>query len=297
MATHADVRRIALALWVATGISCDHLTDPTLPPDAQLFAPLAVYDRWWAMVESCSGITRPLADVQWFATKTDLLNPSNDTEHLEGYYSLAGNRIVIRASDTLDGTGVRHEMLHALLRIAGHPRSAFLERCGGVVSCQEACVQDAGPAAPAPIGTPTVAPSALQITSVVSPAAPSMSNENGMFTFTIMVRNPFPYSVVAVLPARAAGGKLVGYDFDIRSTAGDGVIGSDPVFDDGLTYFQAGEIKRDVFDFAVAPSGFITFYGFPGLPQSGIAFYPATFNFAGSFGRGSAPILSVVLSP
>ena len=132
-------RNAARSVFVAlvACISCDYLVDPPLPPDAARFVPPGVYARWWAMVESCSGFSRPLGDVEWYSAPGQLTNPSNSREAVEGYYSRASNRIVLLSRNTIAGGTVRHEMLHALLRVGGHPRSAFLQSCGGLVDCGE----------------------------------------------------------------------------------------------------------------------------------------------------------------
>jgi len=298
---HRSVSRAVIVGLVAC-MSCDYLVDPPLPPDAARFVPPPVYARWWAMVESCSGFNRPLADVEWYSTPGRLTNPNNSERAVEGYYSLASNRIVLQSNDTIAGGTVRHEMLHALLRVGGHPRSAFLQSCGGVVDCGEECVHDAGPITTPDAATPRVAPSVLEVTSTVSPATPSSSIDGGLFTFTVIVRNPFAYPVVAVLPPRPFGGPAISYPFDIRAINGGGSGGGDLALDSAITHFTAGEIKRDVFDFIIAPIGFIpngfsSGTGFPGMGISGIAFKPGTFRFRGGYGDHMAPDLNVVLNP
>jgi hypothetical protein len=249
--------RVAAAiLALVAGMSCGHLIDPPLPPDAQLFLPPPVYARWWAMVESCSGIERPLANVQWYSSENGVRDPDNSDDLVDGYYSLAGNRIVLISNDTLDGGIVRHEMLHALLRVRGHPRSAFLQSCAGTVSCARGCVDDAGPVPPTDPATAKVAPLQLEVTSAVSPVNPGSSVDGGMFTFTITVRNPFPYPVIALLPRPHGAGTPISYPYAIRATDGSGVSAGDLAYDPGVTYFSAGASKHDVIDAFVLPLGF-----------------------------------------
>ena len=285
-------RSVLLAL--VAGMACGHLTDPPLQSDADAFVPPAVYARWWAMVEACSGISRPLANVQWFAAQGVLLNPDGGGEQIGGYYSLASNRIVLASSDTIEGSVVRHEMLHALVRVRGHPRGAFLERCGGVVACGPDCVHDAGPATAPDPATPTVLPAELEVTAMVSPAAPNSSTDGGFFSLTIMVRNPFPHPVIALL--RSFGGATArSYPYDIRGVSG-GIDGAHFAFDTGVTYFLAGETKRDVVDLAVAPNGFPAFRPLPGQGGDGIALSPGTYTFRGGYGDHFAEIAGVVVS-
>jgi hypothetical protein len=285
-------RSVLLAL--VAGMGCGHLVDPPLQSDAELFIPPPVYARWWAMVEACSGISRPLSNVQWFAAQGVLLNPEGGSEQIGGYYSLASNRIVLAGSDTIEGSVVRHEMLHALVRIRGHPRAAFLERCGGIVACGPDCVHDAGPAAAPDAGTPTVMPSDLEVTANVSPTAPNSSTDGGFFSLTITVRNPFPHPVIALLRS-FAGSTARSYPYDIRGVSG-GIDGAHLAFDAGVTYFSAGETKRDVVDLAVAPNGFPAFRPLPGQGGDGIALSPGTYTLRGGYGDHLTEIAGVVVS-
>ena len=53
-----------------------------------------------------------------------------------------GNRIVLVKQAVTWNIGVRHEMLHALLRVGTHPREYFLDRCRGVVYCGDNVCSD-----------------------------------------------------------------------------------------------------------------------------------------------------------
>jgi len=136
-------------------------------------------------------------------------------------------------------------------------------------------VRDAGPPASPPSGTPTIAPSELEVTSVVSPDAPSSLIDGGLATFTISVHNPFTHGVIVSLPP-GTGSVPVSYGYAMRESAGGGVTSGDFAFDSGITYFAAGETKRDVIDFFVIPPDFPSYVGPPGLGASGIALPPGT---------------------
>jgi hypothetical protein len=285
----------ALLLALVAGISCGHLIDPPLPEDALVFHPPAVYAKWWAMVESCSALSGSLEDVNWYSTKSQIPDPNDNDATVVGYWSLAGNRIVLSASDTIAGDVVRHEMLHALLRVAGHPRAAFLQACGGVVSCSQECVRDAGlPGLPGP-GTTTVTPAELEVTSAVSSATPSTTVDGGLATFTISVHNPFTHPVIVTLPT-GAWAAPVSFTFAMVPSAGVGRSSTDLAFDVGVTYFAAGETKRDVIDFFVINPDFPSYLGFPGLGTRGIDLPVGTYSFRGSYGGKAATDLAVVLS-
>jgi hypothetical protein len=282
-------------LPLIAGIACSYVKDPPLPPGAEPFVPPPVYARWWEMVESCSRVERPLDEVKWYAVPGTLRDPHSG-EVIEGYHSLASNRIVLRGNATLDGSGVRHEMLHALLRVRGHSRAAFLKNCGGVVACAPQCVRDAGPVTPPDPATSTVGPSELEVTTAISPDAPSISIDGGLFTFTITVRNPFPHPVIALLPPSADGDTALSYAYHIRDSLG-GLRSADLVIDPGVTYFSAGETKRHVIDVAVAEIDFPSVYALPGQGDRPVALSPGTYTFRGGYGDHWAPDVIAVLSP
>jgi hypothetical protein len=156
-------------------------------------------------------------------------------------------------------------------------------------------VRDAGPPATTPNGTPTIAPSELEVTSAVLPAGPSSQIDGGLATFTISVHNPFTHGVIVSLPG-GTGSVPVSYGYAMRENAGGGVTSGDFAFDSGITYFAAGETKRDVIDFFVIPPDFPSYVGPPGLGASGIALPAGTYSFQGNFGGKTAPVLTVVLS-
>jgi hypothetical protein len=287
---------VAILAFVA-GISCGGLTDPALPPDAQLFVAPPVYARWWAMMESCSGLRGSLDQISWYSTPSPLQNPENAEEYIEGYWSRASNRVVLISNDTVDGGTVRHEMLHALVRTGGHPRAMFLQKCGGLVDCGLDCIREGGPAAPVPSGTPNVFPTDMEVTSDVSPANPSALIDGGLATFTISVHNPFSHPVVVVLPRRTADISLTSYRFDFRRSIGGGVSGTNLVLDVEVIQFAAGETKRTVVDFAVAPIAAPGIGVVHGLGVRGVALPPGTYSLRGAYGGKFAPDLSVTLAP
>jgi hypothetical protein len=174
-------RRLVTTLAVIGG--CHSLVDPPLPPAATAMAPPAVYATWWAMTEACSGLTGSLEHIQWFQVPGATTIPYPGLTDVSGYWSTS-DRIVLAGMTTLDGSGVRHEMLHALLHSVGHPRAAFLTSCGGVVDCARPCVADAEPLPPLDPGTPVVTPNQLHLAIAVSPASPAIETDDGFFTVT-----------------------------------------------------------------------------------------------------------------
>lgn len=249
-AAPSAVRRRAIPLACITLlVACDGPTDPPLPGGARRLAPPAVFATWWAMVEACAGVSRPLSGVQWWEVPDVATFATPDHGNVQAYWSAGSNQIVLAGAAASDGAVVRHEMLHALLRRAGHPRAEFLERCGGVVDCGASCVRDAGPA-PAPDAATDVYPSALEVGVALAPAVPTAARDDGHFAVVVTARNPAPAAVSVLLrhdpflPFRYGWGLVV--------AGPDGVVQlREPVRDPGLVRFAAGEEKRFVFDLVV----------------------------------------------
>jgi hypothetical protein len=272
---------LALALVAVSGLlgACSHIVDPPLPPGAVPFSPAAVYARWWAMTEACSGATGSLAAVSWFET-AGLLRDPDTGKIIDGYWSSATNRIVLSADAKLDGGVVRHEMLHALIRQAGHSRAQFLGRCAGVVSCSIACVGDAGSPPPAAPGTTHVLPATLTIGLSVEPAAPTSTQEDGFFTITVTATNPASHPVEVLLPLPAQPPKT----FAVNMTGPTGGVTDIAVeLDLSAVTFAAGETKQQVFDYVV---------GQQGGPNTRA---PGTYTVIGSYGGKETAPISVVL--
>lgn len=278
------VRRaaFALSLLVVAGVlsACSTITDPALPPGAAAFSPAAVYSRWWAMTEACSGVTGSLAAVSWYETTGILRDPDNG-KVIDGYWSSASNRIVLSADAKMDGAVVRHEMLHALIRQAGHSRAQFLGRCAGVVSCSLACVDDAGsPPAPAP-GTTQVLPGALTLGILVSPKSPTSTQDEGFFTVTVTATNPSSKPVQVLLPLPASPPKT--FAVFMSYPGGGGVTDIAIELDLSAVRFAPGEMKQQVFDYVVGQHG--------GANERA----PGTYTVIGSYaGKEAAPVTVVL---
>ena len=252
--------------------ACHTLVDPPLADGAESFQPPPVYDRWWAMTESCSGLTGSLAKVSWFTV------PGAPTS----YYSLAGNRIVLNAESKLDGGHVRHEMLHALLQAGGHARKYFLERCGGVVNCDELCIADSEPPPTVDANVARATPEDLDVSVDVSPASPHKSEMDGFFTVTVNARNTASHQVVVQL-VQYPGFPPNSFSVAVYGAAG-GLGETKIALDPSVSTFDAGETKRQVFDFAVRDT-----IGRGGLP-------PGPYNVDGKYGSHLATHDKIILS-
>lgn len=209
-ASGADrLNRLVLGLLV----SCTSATTP-LPRGSQSFVAPPAYGLWWTMTEACSGRTGQLSSVRWYRVPGASELPYHG-DLVDGYWLQEGNRIVLAGAEQFDGPLVRHEMLHALLGAGQgpHRREQFLEKCGGIVVCEDICLRDAGlPPAPGR-DIRMVSPDSIVIKANPIPESPSASQFSSYFAVLVTAHNPRPESVVVALPlgSSAAGGVSFGY--------------------------------------------------------------------------------------
>jgi hypothetical protein len=267
--------------------ACERPVAPVLVDGAERFEPPPVYQLWWEMTLYCTGRRAPLSTVRWYfvpGARTVQVNG----ERYAGYWSSAGNSIVLAEEAMLDGPLVRHEMLHSLVEVGNHPRGEFLGRCAGVVECDDRCVSDAGPLQPVDPAVPRVGPDALEIDVVVNPAAPSRTQYGGYFTMTVTARNPRSHPVVMTLPPSIDAGPPVAFEYRVEFQGGSSQ-NNDRAWDDGVTRFASGETKRRVFDFRM-----IDVQGIAGNGGLG----PDTYRLRGAYGdHWTVAYPTITLSP
>jgi hypothetical protein len=243
---HFAFRGIALLSIAGASTVCRELVDPRLPPGARRFAPPSIYAAWWKMTESCAGIPGSLASISWYDARGTLRDPETG-EPVLGYWSKASNRIVLSSDATLRGGLIRHEMLHALIGGNGHPRGQFLERCGGIVDCDDQCIIEGGPPPTLPPNAIDAAPDSLTVAVSVSPNAGEQSD--CCFMVIVTATNPTDHTLTIVLPLRSALSRT--FAFKIVSPAGPGLSRSELARDPEVTVFYPHESKQQVFDFVV----------------------------------------------
>ena len=119
---------MAVVALLATAASCALLTDPSFPKNARQFRPPIRFLVWWRLVQSCAGQTGEYSQVRWYTVPAGSLWGSGQ-QTTGRTYLWGGPRIVLDEAYAFDNEGlVRHEMLHALLNVGGHPRQFFVEQ-------------------------------------------------------------------------------------------------------------------------------------------------------------------------
>ena len=235
------------------------------------------------MTSECSGKTRAFSEMRWFVVPGVSLF-WRDGSVVNGFWSREGNKIVLAEGAIDDGEVVRHEMLHALENEGRHTRGAFIERCGGVVSCMSACIDAASRSPHGGTALPHVAASLMEIDVAVDPIDPVATAYDGHFAVTVLVKNPAKDSVVVTLPGVEEGVRTPSFRYEL-SDGSEGVAYSLPAPDSGMMVFGPGETRRAVFDFKISTS----FRGMRVLP-------PGSYSVRGGFGAAWSAPRSFVLA-
>jgi hypothetical protein len=258
-----------------------------LPANAAPFTPPAVYARWWAMTEACSGRSGNLADLQWYRVPVSEFMYGG--QRAGGYTSRWSNRIVLIQAIIERGEMVRHEMLHALLRRGGHPRAQFLGSCASIVLCQGYCIKAAGPWHPPRTDYVVLPPDSLEVASHAQ-LLPRESDGQRWFDLEITVRNPRGRAVVVAAPGDRVTPGTFGYPLRGPVTSwspfrGGGIGGREVMTDSSTVFFQPFETKKWLFEFLVADT----------LDQHHIS--PGMYVVRGDYARHQAANDTVAVSP
>lgn len=239
----------AALIGLAT-VACAVGSEPAFPAGAVPLELPPPYRLWWAIAEQCSGVTAPFESVRWYHVPEAQAVEMNGETH-QGFWFAEGNRIVLAGGSVLRGPLVRHEMLHALLNVSGHPATQFTGRCAGFVACEGECLADGGAAVLPGPGAPVLSPRDLLLSAKVVPSVSSLVADDGWTALVIEVRNPRSVAVWAQLdpvepghPASPTFGWAVG----------DGEEGYAFVWDT-LLAFGAGETQRLVQDVRLPAGG------------------------------------------
>lgn len=217
-------------------------SEPAFPSDAVEFQPPAVYRLWWNLVERCSGKTGDFSAVRFYDVPGKyIVDAAGDSAN--GYWFSNGDRILVGEYRMYEGPLLRHEMLHALLRKTegtGHPAEYFVDKCGGVVHCQGACLANEPPPALPDAGAPRVQASAMQLEARVDPAPFDSTTYDGWAAITVTVTNPFTNSVWVDAPIASLG-----------FTFANGLTQQAPLFASPVP-FTPLQVRQQVFDVKLA---------------------------------------------
>jgi hypothetical protein len=156
------------------------------------------------MTEACTGRVGVLGEVQWYVVP-NASTLDADGGRVHGYWVGSPDRIVLSDAHRLDGPLVRHEMLHALLQTAGHPRDSFLTACDGVVSCDGACASETGGRSLPTAAAPELSPGDLVTRTEIAPERPAESIDSGALAVTVSITNPRTEPVWVRLTPQAPG--------------------------------------------------------------------------------------------
>jgi hypothetical protein len=253
------------------------LVTTPLPPNSDPLEPPAVYARWWAMTEACSGRSGDLAAVRWYRA------PGREFAFhgrpAGGFWSPRGNRIVLTEALVEHGASVRHEMLHALLRTGGHPRSQFLGACAPLVVCGGVCLEEAGWRAPRDYAL--LPPDSLDVDSRAE-LAPREADGGRYLMLLVTVRNPRGRAVLVAAPGNARTPPTFGYD--LRGPKG-GLAGGLVATDSSTLFFQPFETKGWLFEFRV------------GSGLGGFVLVPGAYHVQGGYARRRSAYDTIAVSP
>ena len=236
---------LSAAFVVACGFAACNLITGPLPPNAERFAPPAVYARWWAMTEGCSGRSSNFGAIHWYSVPGSEF--TRDGQPVAGYANRYTNRIVLAEATVEQGPIVRHEMLHAILREGGHPRSQFLDGCASLVHCQGICVKDAGSWQRPQENYVILPPESLDVASRAKLLPPESDGQRWL-ALDVTARNPRGRAVVVAAPGDPTTPATFGYD--LRGPSG-GISRNEIATDSSTLFFLPLETKQWLFEFRI----------------------------------------------
>ena len=232
-------------LLVATLASCRWMT-ASLPANARAFQPPAVYARWWALTEACSGRSGDMGTVRWYRVASPEFQV--DGQQATAYWGRRDNRIVLADDLMENGTAVRHEMLHALLRERGHPRAQFLGACASVLDCPGSCITDGGAWRLPQLDYLVLPPDSLDVYSEAR-LLPREADGERWVSLLVAVRNRRALAIVVAAPGDRVTPAT--FSYELRGAEG-GLSGSDIATDSSQLYLLPYETKSRLFEFRVA---------------------------------------------
>jgi hypothetical protein len=217
--------RVALCGLLSLALACEATTAPGVPRTAIPIAAPARFALWWRLTQACSGLTGNFASVSWYVVP-NTGTFSYDGKQVYAYWIGDPDRIILSDSLRDDGPTVRHEMLHALRHLVGHPRAAYLEACGGIVACTGECSVEAGEYKAPSASAPELQPREVATRVDVFPPLPAEGVDGGAAAVLITITNPLAVPAWVRLTPRESGdflystfGLVADYDDPARIAA------------------------------------------------------------------------------
>ena len=233
---------IVVCSLVAT--ACEGVFEPVFPPAAIAFTPPPEYRVWWEVVESCSGRQASYDAVGWFRVPGFHLAVKG--ESAAGVWFASSNRIALADGWRYNGSLVRHEMLHAVLRTGSHPTEYFHGACADEVICGRDCMKST-----ALKHAIQVSVDALEVDAALFPLEPSLGAYDGKATVVVRVRNPTNANAFVTAQRFSEASCAVG--FSIASVSDPGRVDSECRYlaynvSDARVYFRPGETRKLLFN-------------------------------------------------
>jgi hypothetical protein len=234
---------------VASG--CTDLFGPDFPAAAQAFAAPPVYANWWAVVQECAGTRRSFSAVRWYSVPADFRLQVRGADVDGVVYE--DQRVVLREEFRMNGSLVRHEMLHLLTRnISGHPAEYFQQKCGGVVTCELQCRADGGTRAPDTLAARPVDERELELEGQAVPDQLHPRDADAIVSVLLRIRNPFGWPVRVAL-RDADGGSREQFAVALRSVrTGETVLALGEIAGVDAVTIEPNGVRRGVLDLKVA---------------------------------------------
>lgn len=126
------VMAVLLTLMACADMLAPFQHEQPLVDGAVRFDAPAVYLTWWKETEQCSGVRRRMGDMDWYRVPDAWMFNYDTLTQLTGLFQ-SPHRITLSDVAREVPKTVRHEMLHAILRVGNHPRAYFGVKCKGLV--------------------------------------------------------------------------------------------------------------------------------------------------------------------
>lgn len=111
------MRKMVLCLLLAACGGVEPVESGAVPYEAP-----PVYREWWAQVEQCSGKTGDRSAVHWFEVPDADFLPNSFAGARSDFATQA---VVVAGNRKLEANVIRHEALHLILKVPGHPVEFF----------------------------------------------------------------------------------------------------------------------------------------------------------------------------